>query len=173
MVLLVIHCGKIFLWRVSKKFNMKTWLSKLSMDTLNFLNLIGFFHLVILDAMNKKLKKVFKARPALAFKVTTNQKWTVWRQQFQRNLESFSSNSFHAFSNKFLFQNIDRDSVESNYMTPFASWNSIRVSITSLKSSCYLTGRSRGFIQDWSISRHTLRRLARANLLPGLMKDRV
>ena len=40
-----------------------------------------------------------------------------------------------------------------------------------LCSRCHLSGRSRGYYRDFSLSRHFLRRLAREGFLPGLRKS--
>ena len=40
-----------------------------------------------------------------------------------------------------------------------------------LYSRCHLSGRSRGYYRDFSLSRHFLRRLAREGFLPGLRKS--
>lgn len=40
-----------------------------------------------------------------------------------------------------------------------------------LKNRCYITGRSRGFIKKWGISRMIFRKLATNGLLPGIIKS--
>jgi small subunit ribosomal protein S14 len=40
-----------------------------------------------------------------------------------------------------------------------------------LCNRCRLSGRSRGYYRDFSLSRHFLRRLAREGFLPGLQKS--
>lgn len=40
-----------------------------------------------------------------------------------------------------------------------------------LKNRCYITGRSRGFIKKWGVSRIIFRELAAKGLLPGIIKS--
>lgn len=40
-----------------------------------------------------------------------------------------------------------------------------------LKNRCYITGRSRGFIKKWGVSRIIFRKLATNGLLPGIIKS--
>ena len=39
-----------------------------------------------------------------------------------------------------------------------------------LRNRCWKTGRSRGFYRDFGVSRHVLREMAHACLLPGITK---
>ena len=40
-----------------------------------------------------------------------------------------------------------------------------------LRSRCWITGRSRGFYRDFGLSRHVLREMSHACLLPGIKKS--
>ena len=46
--------------------------------------------------------------------------------------------------------------------------NSSRV---RLRNRCWVTGRSRGYYSDFGLSRHMLREMAHAGLLPGVVKS--
>nr|YP_009705918.1 ribosomal protein S14 [Prototheca bovis]AVM80986.1 ribosomal protein S14 [Prototheca bovis] len=43
--------------------------------------------------------------------------------------------------------------------------------IVRLKNRCYITGRSRGFVKKWGVSRIIFRDLAAKGLLPGIIKS--
>ena len=40
-----------------------------------------------------------------------------------------------------------------------------------LRNRCWLTGRSRGYYRDFGLSRHVLREMTHACLLPGVVKS--
>jgi small subunit ribosomal protein S14 len=40
-----------------------------------------------------------------------------------------------------------------------------------IKNICFVTGRSKSYYRDFGISRHTLREMAHACLLPGVIKS--
>nr|ALG63589.1 ribosomal protein S14 [Guillardia theta] len=42
---------------------------------------------------------------------------------------------------------------------------------TRLRNRCWLTGRSRGYYRDFGLSRHVLREMTHACLLPGVVKS--
>lgn len=42
---------------------------------------------------------------------------------------------------------------------------------TRLRNRCWLTGRSRGYYRDFGLSRHVLREMTHACLLPGVIKS--
>jgi ribosomal protein S14 len=126
--------------------------------------------------MAKKEKKVYKAQPVLATKISLNHKWTSWRQNEAKNRRANASNELkklllHALWKDHQFK--DRSNLNSKVQLQYKIWEmDKRASTPKLRNYCHYIGRSRGVTRKLFMARHTLRKFARFGMLPGFTKER-
>lgn len=147
----------------------------LNIVILSFLNHIVYFHLISRGFMSKKIKKLFKSRPILAPKVSSNPRLSSWKNAEYAALVHSSNVKLSKLFTKQLYHFF------GSFENTGQLISLLRLSIQHLhfdknvhassKNFCYYTGRSRGFNRQLLISRHVIRKFARFGMLPGLIKE--
>jgi ribosomal protein S14 len=127
--------------------------------------------------MAKKDKKIYKASPVLAPKISLNHKWTSWRQVETKNRLANANNA----EKKLLLLSLWKDHQVENTRLSFNIKMDLqhriwymdkRSSISKLRNYCHYIGRSRGLTRKLFMARHTFRKFARFGMLPGFVKER-
>ena len=127
--------------------------------------------------MAQKEKKIYKATPILAPKISLNHKWTSWRQVETKNREANASSAEKKLLLLSLWKDHQLESSRLNLNLKVHLQHQIwylnkRSSISKTRNYCYYIGRSRGLTRKLFMARHTFRKFARFGMLPGFVKER-
>lgn len=127
--------------------------------------------------MAQKVKKIYKAAPTLAPKISLNHKWTSWRQNETKNRVANNRNAEKKLLLLSLWKDHQLESSRLNLNLKVHLQHQIwylnkRSSISKTRNYCHYIGRSRGLTRKLFMARHTFRKFARFGMLPGFVKER-
>lgn len=128
-----------------------------------------------------KKKKIYKINSVIAPKVSTNRKWTVWREQETKARTTAVINELKKLFFKYMLTNnalINNNNSKSLMLYKVKLLDVIqkitkKSSLSFVKNYCFYVGRSRSTNRKVFMARHTFRKFARFGMLPGFIKERI